>query len=247
MARSKRTIQRENKRRAAELGQQIELDLPIKSQRNTEPLKPKTETQKRYINAIKNFTLTFGVGPAGTGKSYIAAALAAQALDRGDIERIIITRPAIEAGESLGFLPGELEEKYEPYIAAIRNVLDERLGKSYVDYLLKAGRIVASPLAYMRGMTFRNAYVILDEAQNTTPSQMKLFLTRIGENCKVIIDGDPAQSDIKGPNGLEDAIQRISWIPSVKVIEFGIDDVVRSGIVAEILKSYYQTGDIRQR
>lgn len=201
------------------------------------PLEPKTEQQKRYINAINNFQVTFGLGSAGTGKTYIAGALACTMLLNKQVEKIIITRPAVEAGESLGFLPGELEEKYEPYIAAFRDVLNERLGKSFVEYLLKMGRIEAMPFAYMRGRTFKNCVVILDEAQNATALQMKLFLTRIGENCKVIIDGDETQVDIKG-SGLTDAVKRISHIPSVKVVRFSKHDVIRSGLVSEIVACY---------
>lgn len=201
------------------------------------PLEPKTEQQRRYINAIKNFQITFGLGCAGTGKTYIAGAIAADMIERKQVEKIIITRPAVDAGESLGFLPGELEEKYEPYIAAFRDVLNERLGKTHVDYLLKMGRIEAKPFAYMRGCTFKNAVVILDEAQNATREQMKLFLTRIGENCKVIIDGDESQCDIKN-SGLVDAVMRIQHIPAVKIVRFSKADVVRSGVVQEIVEAY---------
>src|SRR5690606_21111330 len=154
------------------------------------PLHAQTDAQQQYINAIKSHTLTFGIGPAGTGKSYCAGALAAEALESGRIERIILTRPAVEAGEQLGFLPGELDEKFAVYIDAFRDILNERLGRGVVDYCLRHGRIVAAPLAFMRGNTFdNNTFVILDEAQNTTPAQMKMFLTRIGENCKVVVNG----------------------------------------------------------
>lgn len=201
------------------------------------PLEPKTENQRKYINAIKNFKVIFGLGAAGTGKTYIAGALACAMLEAKQVEKIIITRPAVDAGESLGFLPGELEEKYEPYIAAFRDVLNERLGKTYIEYLMKVGRIEAKPFAYMRGVTFKNAVVILDEAQNATPEQMKLFLTRIGENCTVIIDGDESQADIRN-SGLTDAINRIQHIPSVKVVRFCKSDVVRSDLVQEIVEAY---------
>lgn len=202
------------------------------------PLEGKTETQKRYINAIKNFQLTFATGPAGTGKTFIAAALAAQALQAGSIEQIILTRPAVEAGESLGFLPGELEEKFDPYLQPFLDVLNRRLGKSYVECLVKNEKILAVPLAYMRGRTFRDAFVILDEAQNTTPVQMKMFLTRIGENCRVVVNGDVDQQDTPGESGLTDAIRRCSWIPSVKTVEFTRADIVRSGLVQDIVASY---------
>lgn len=204
------------------------------------PLQAQNERQQRYIDAIKHFDLIFGLGCAGTGKTYIAGAMACEMLEKKLVDKIIITRPAVDAGESLGFLPGELEEKYAPYIAAFRDVLDERLGKSFVEYLLKTGRIEAMPFAYMRGRTFKNAVVILDEAQNATPMQMKLFLTRIGENCKVIVDGDESQADIRD-SGLMDAVKRVRHIPSVKVVRFSKSDVVRSGLVQEIIESYEQT------
>lgn len=217
--------------------QQLPTEQVVK--KNCQPLEPKTENQRRYINAIRNFKLVFGLGPAGTGKTYIAGAIAAEYLESKLVEKIIITRPAVDAGESLGFLPGELENKYEPYIAAFRDVLNERLGKTYVEYLIKMGRIEAQPFAYMRGRTFKNAIVILDEAQNATQEQMKLFLTRIGENCTVIVDGDESQTDIRG-SGLMDAVNRLSWIPSCKVIQFEREDIVRSGLVQEIVQSYEQ-------
>lgn len=202
------------------------------------PLQAKTNSQKKYMSAIKSATLTFGVGPAGTGKTYICGAIAAELLQNKTIDKIIITRPAVEAGEKLGFLPGEVEEKYEPYLTPFRDVLNERLGKTFVDYLVKTGRIEPAPLAYMRGRTFKDAIVILDEAQNVTPEQMKMFLTRIGENCKVIVNGDENQKDIPGPSGLTDAIKRISFIPSVQVVKFSSADIVRSGIVQEIVSAY---------
>lgn len=208
------------------------------SKRSQEPISPKTASQRRYINAIRNFALTFGTGPAGTGKTWLAGALAAEMLEAGTVERIIVTRPAVEAGESLGFLPGELDQKYEPFIMPFRQVLEERLGSGMVDFLVKNGRLEAAPLAYMRGRTFKHAFVILDEAQNTTPKQMKLFLSRIGENCKIVVDGDPNQQDIQGASGLTDAVRRLSWIPSVKVIEFTREDIVRSGLAAEIVGAY---------
>lgn len=233
----KRKQQRRGTRNAQPF-EEIEVITPYQPRRIVEPLTPKNETQKRYINAIKSFTLTFGLGPAGTGKTYICGALAAQALNEGHVDRIIITRPAVEAGEELGFLPGEADEKYMPYLIPFLDVLHERLGKSKVDYLLKTGKIEPAPFAYMRGRTFKNCIVILDEAQNATPTQMKLFLTRIGEGCKVIVNGDEAQKDIPGPSGLTDAIQRVSFIPSVKVIKFDSRDIVRSGLVQEIVEAY---------
>jgi len=203
-----------------------------------QPIEALNESQKRYISAIKTFELTFATGPAGTGKTWLCGALAAQALSEGLIDKIIITRPAVEAGESLGFLPGEIEDKFDPFLQPFRDVLNERLGKSYVEYLMKMGRIEAAPLAYMRGRTFKRAFVILDEGQNTTPNQMKLFLTRIGQECKVVVNGDIRQKDINGVSGLEDAIKRVSHIPSVKCVRFTREDVVRSGLVQEIVEAY---------
>lgn len=208
-------------------------------QRVKTPLTAQTEAQKKYITAIERHNLTFGIGPAGTGKSYCAGALAAEALECGHIERIIITRPAVEAGENLGFLPGEVNDKFAVYIDAFRDILNTRLGAGTVNYCLKHGRIVAAPLAYMRGKTFdSNTFVILDEAQNTTPAQMKMFLTRIGEDCKVVINGDVAQSDIRGANGLADAVNRLGSLSSVYVHEFSRQDIVRSGLVRDIIDCY---------
>jgi phosphate starvation-inducible PhoH-like protein len=203
------------------------------------PLEPRNSAQKRYINAIKNNCLTFGLGPAGTGKSYCAGALAAQALESGRIERIIFTRPAVEAGEQLGFLPGKLEDKFSVYIDAFRDILNERLGKGVVEYCLRHGRIVGAPLAFMRGKTFNaSTFVILDEAQNVTPAQMKMFLTRIGEDCKVVINGDTHQSDIRGPNGLDDAVNKLRGLPGVYVHIFRKEHSVRSGLVRHVLDRY---------
>lgn len=204
------------------------------------PIVGRTKNQERYINAINSFRLTFAAGPAGVGKTWLASALAAQALESKQIDKIIITRPAVEAGERLGFVPGEIEDKFDPYLTPFRDALNERLGKSTVDYLIKVGRVEAAPLAYMRGRTFKNAWVILDEAQNTTPRQMEMFLTRIGEDCKVVVNGDLGQSDISGESGLKDAIARLGFIPSVKVVAFATNgsDSVRSGLCAEIVEAY---------
>lgn len=176
---------------------------------NHNPIEAKTEGQKRYINAIKSHTLVFATGPAGTGKTYLCSAMAAQALTNKSVDKIIITRPAVEAGESLGFLPGELDEKFDPYLAPFRDAFYERLGKGYTEYLIKAKKIEAIPLAYMRGRSFHRSFVILDEAQNASSTQLKLLLTRIGQDTKVVINGDVSQIDIKN-SGLVDAIDRCS-------------------------------------
>jgi phosphate starvation-inducible PhoH-like protein len=207
--------------------------------RMREPLEARTKSQKDYMCAIQSHCLTFGIGPAGTGKSYCATAMAAEALKSGRIERIVMTRPAVEAGEQLGYLPGDLEEKFSVYIDPFRDILHERLGKEAVDYHLRHGRIVAAPLAFMRGKTFGgDTFVILDEAQNTSIAQMKMFLTRIGEDCKVVVNGDVKQSDIRGSNGLADAVRRLGGLPGVCIHEFERDDIVRSGLVRAVIERY---------
>lgn len=213
-------------------------EAPRRVRRAEKAVKPLTKAQALYDQAISANIITFSVGPAGAGKTWWAAMRAAKALEAGEIERIIITRPAVEAGEELGFLPGELDEKYEPYFRPVRDALEEFLGSGPLEYHLKARTIEARPLAYLRGATLKNAFVILDEAQNTTPVQMKLFLTRIGENAKVVVDGDLSQKDIAGVSGLEDALTRLLKVPGVGLVEFSREDIVRSGICREICAAY---------
>lgn len=215
------------------------LDTAYSPARASQPLKARTRAQKKYLCGIKSHTLTFGIGPAGTGKSYCATALAAEVLASGRIERIILTRPAVEAGEQLGHLPGDVDEKFSVYIDPFRDILIERLGKGAVEYHLRHGRIVAAPLAFMRGKTFgQDTFVILDEAQNTSVSQMKMFLTRIGEGGKIVVNGDIRQSDIRGRNGLEDATDRLRGVSGVCIHEFDRDDIVRSGLVRTVIERY---------
>jgi|APSaa5957512493_1039668.scaffolds.fasta_scaffold18077_3 phosphate starvation-inducible protein PhoH and related proteins len=202
------------------------------------PLKALTKAQSAYIKSIKNNLITFGCGPAGTGKTFVCGMMAADALANSETEKIIITRPVQEAGEHLGFLPGELEDKFAPYFRPFKDVLEERLGRGHVQGLTKAGRIEASPLAYMRGRSFKNCWIILDEAQNCTTTQMKLFLTRIGENCTVVVNGDITQRDIRGQCGLSDAMERLRHINGVSLITFQREDIVRSGIVQEVVEAY---------
>jgi phosphate starvation-inducible PhoH-like protein len=213
-------------------------DSPATRPKKQEPITAQTQAQARYIAAIQGKVLTFGLGPAGTGKTWLATAMAAEAFATKQIDRILLTRPAVEAGEKLGFLPGTVDEKIEPYLRPFREVLEQRLGKGALEYALKAGKIAPMPIAYMRGLTFRDCWVLLDEAQNTTPTQMKLFLTRIGENAKVIVNGDPAQKDIPGKSGLWDAAARLKSDPEVAAIRFGRADVVRSGLCQRVLDAY---------
>lgn len=214
------------------------IDTQAISARKAPPLKAKTASQGQYILAIKSNKLTFGIGPAGTGKSYCAGAVAAEELENRRVEKIIISRPAVEAGENMGFLPGDLHEKFDPYFDAFRDCLNERLGKGVVECGLKNDRIVVSPLAYLRGKTFNDAFVVLDEAQNCTAAQLKMFLTRIGENCRVVVNGDIRQSDIGSKSGLKDAVDRLGHLDSVYVHQFEREDIVRSGLVKDIIQCY---------
>lgn len=202
------------------------------------PLRAKTDNQARYLNSMEVNDITFGLGPAGTGKSYVAVAHAADLIRNKVVERIILTRPAVEAGESIGFLPGEADEKFDPYFAPVKQILIERLGAGHVEGMMAAGRIIAMPLGFIRGHTFKDALVILDEAQNTTPLQMKMFLTRIGEGAKMIINGDVKQKDIPGQSGLLDAVKRLDGLKGIGVITFSRDDIVRHGLVREIVERY---------
>lgn len=199
---------------------------------------PMTEAQGHYLISLESKQLTFGVGPAGTGKTYVCTAWAAKQLMARRISKIIVTRPAVEAGRGLGFLPGTIEEKFEPYFAPFRHILASLLGASHLDYLIKREQIVIAPLEFIRGLTFDDCIVILDEAQNTTAEQMKLFLTRLGENSVTIVNGDVSQKDIPGLSGLEDAMKRLKGLAQVGSVTFTEDDIVRSGLVKEILLRY---------
>lgn len=204
------------------------------------PLRALTETQAGLIESIKRNTITFATGPAGTGKTYLCGAMAGDAFASGQIDKIVLTRPAIEAGEHLGFLPGELDEKYRPYIEPFFDSLEDRLGLGRVEYEIKRKRILPIPLGFMRGRTLKNAWIILDEAQNTTPKQMLLFLTRIGQGSKVMITGDLDQADLLGFSGLADAVDRLGGLPDVGHVQFSIGDTVRSEIVRHILLAYQE-------
>lgn len=208
--------------------------MPVK----VKPLAPRNERQKTYIKLINGNDLVFGLGPAGTGKTYIAARMAAEALMDGRVKRIVVTRPIVEAGENLGFLPGDVGEKIDPYFIPVREALAEGLGKGRLEYALRNGDVEFAPFAFMRGRTFNDAVVILDEAQNTTVQQMKMFLTRAGERSKLIVNGDLLQSDIQGPNGLADAVKRFDGYRTVGVMKFRREDVVRSGLAALAVDAY---------
>ncbi len=201
---------------------------------------PKTFNQRVYINAIESYDLTFGTGPAGTGKTYLAVASAVAALKKGKVKKIILTRPVVEAGENLGFLPGDLKEKIDPYLVPLYDALYEMLGVVQTTALMEKGIIEIAPLAYMRGRTLENAFVILDEAQNTTRAQMKMFLTRLGFASKMIITGDPTQTDLSSNHvsGLSQAVQLLETLADIKVIKFERIDVIRHPLVQHILERY---------
>jgi phosphate starvation-inducible protein PhoH and related proteins len=202
------------------------------------PLVGRTANQREFMRSITENELSFGTGCAGTGKTYLAASIAAELLKDKTYTQIILTRPAVEAGEKLGFLPGLKEEKFAPYIEPFLDVFNERLGKSFTKYLVEHGHIQGKPLAYMRSKTFKDAFVILDEAQNCTPVQMELLLTRIGDNCKVVVCGDTRQKDIPGYSGLSDALSRLQNIAGIGMVEFGVEDCVRSILCKKIVKAY---------
>ncbi|WP_155972110.1 PhoH family protein [Streptococcus ruminantium] len=204
------------------------------------PIRVKTLGQKLYVDSVKRHDIVFGIGPAGTGKTFLAVTLAVTALKRGQVKRIILTRPAVEAGESLGFLPGDLKEKVDPYLRPVYDALYQILGKEQTMRLMEREIIEIAPLAYMRGRTLDDAFVILDEAQNTTIMQMKMFLTRLGFHSKMIINGDISQIDLprKVKSGLIDATEKLSHISQIDFVYFTAKDVVRHPVVAQIINAY---------
>ncbi|MDR0197711.1 MAG: PhoH family protein [Oscillospiraceae bacterium] len=204
------------------------------------PVRPKTVGQKRYIEKIRNNTVIFGVGPAGTGKTYLAVAQAVRAFKAKEAHRIILTRPAVEAGEKLGFLPGDLQNKVDPYLRPLYDALFDMMGAEAFAKHIERGAIEVAPLAYMRGRTLDDSFIILDEAQNTTPEQMKMFLTRLGFNSKMVITGDITQIDLPDAkrSGLVDAVKVLEGIDSVALCRFTDKDVVRHKLVQEIVKAY---------
>lgn len=210
------------------------------------PIRVKNMGQKRYVDAIQKNDVVFGIGPAGTGKTFLAVVCAIAAFKKGEVSRIVLTRPAVEAGESLGFLPGDLKEKVDPYLRPIYDSLYAILGTNTTDRLMERGTIEVAPLAYMRGRTLDDAFVILDEAQNTTDSQMKMFLTRLGFNSRMIVNGDMTQVDLPGRqrSGLIEAQHILKGIDQIKFINFSANDVVRHPVVAKIINAY-EKKDVR--
>jgi phosphate starvation-inducible PhoH-like protein len=196
--------------------------------------------QQTYVDSIRKHTLTFAVGPAGTGKTYLAMALAVVALKNKEVERIILTRPAVEAGEKLGFLPGDLTQKVDPYLRPLYDALYDFMGADAYTRLLERGIVEVAPLAYMRGRTLSDAFIILDEAQNTTSEQMKMFLTRMGFHSKVVVTGDITQTDLPAgkTSGLREAVQLLSGIPEIGIVELTARDIVRHELVQQIVEAY---------
>lgn len=209
-------------------------------------LRPKTMGQRRYLEAIRHHSVTFGVGPAGTGKTYLAVALAVLALRAKEVRRIILTRPAVEAGERLGFLPGDMQEKVDPYLRPIYDALEDILGRETYQSLVAKGIIEIAPLAYMRGRTLESAFIILDEAQNTTNRQMKMFLTRLGLGSRMVVNGDLSQIDLPPGtiSGLREAVAALAGVPGVAIAEFEAADIIRHEVVTRIVSAYdrYEKG-----
>jgi phosphate starvation-inducible PhoH-like protein len=232
-------LQADTEQRPAEV-----LSLNILSRRGKN-IRPKTVNQKHYVDAIDNHTVVFGIGPAGTGKTYLAVAKAVQALQAKQVNRIILTRPAVEAGERLGFLPGTLNDKIDPYLRPLMDALHDMLDPDSVPRLLQAGTIEVAPLAYMRGRTLNDAFVILDEAQNTTPEQMKMFLTRLGFGSKIVVTGDITQIDLPGntKSGLRVVREILADIEDISFSYLDAQDVVRHRLVGDIVEAYAKYDD----
>lgn len=204
------------------------------------PVKPKTLGQKKYIDAIENNTITFGIGPAGTGKTYLAVAMAVHAFRDEQVSRIVLTRPAVEAGEKLGFLPGDLQDKVDPYLRPLYDAMFDMMGPETFQRNMEKGCIEVAPLAYMRGRTLDDSFIILDEAQNTTPEQMKMFLTRLGFNSKAIVTGDVTQIDLPnaGKSGLIEAVKVLKNVEDIAIMKLTEKDVVRHKLVQDIITAY---------
>ena len=207
---------------------------------NGKTVRARTANQKRLVTAAEKNDIVFAIGPAGTGKTYTAVAMAVRALKNKAVKKIILTRPAVEAGESLGFLPGDLKEKIDPYLRPLYDALDDMIPADKLGYYMSTRTIEIAPLAYMRGRTLSNAFVILDEAQNATPAQMKMFLTRLGENSRMVVTGDPSQSDLPPgtASGLVDAVSKLEGLPEIGFVRFDKLDVVRHPLVGQIIQAY---------
>ena len=210
-------------------------------------LRPKTAGQRRYVEAVRSNTLTFALGPAGTGKTYLAMAMAVAALKRHEVGRIVLCRPVVEAGESLGYLPGTLQEKLDPYVRPLYDALFDMTDMEKGNALIEQGIIEIAPLAYMRGRTLNDAFVILDEAQNTTPEQMKMFLTRLGFRSRFVVTGDSSQRDLNGPSGLITARRALEGTEDIAFVELGKADIVRHPLVARIVEAYERAEQINGR
>ena len=212
------------------------------------PIRPKTLGQKEYLNAIRKNAVTFGVGPAGTGKTYLAVAMAVKAFKAKDVSRIVLTRPAVEAGEKLGFLPGDLQQKVDPYLRPLYDALEEMIQPARLKEMLEDGTIQIAPLAFMRGRTLSDAVVILDEAQNTTSAQIKMFLTRMGFNTKMIVTGDCTQIDlpVAQRSGLEDAMRILKGVKGISFIEMNKKDIVRNPLVTRIVDAYEKDNEMKK-
>ncbi len=217
---------------------------PIVRTRSGKMIYPRTPNQQRLADAFRRSKVIFAKGSAGTGKTYLAVAYAVDQLKKEKVSRIVLTRPAVEAGESLGFLPGDMKEKVDPYLRPLYDALSEMLGQESLERLQEKGVIEIAPLAFMRGRTLKNAVVILDEAQNTTPAQMKMFLTRMGKDCQMIINGDPTQTDLlkKQESGLLQACEILQDIDGISIIELGQQDVMRSPLVQKMIERYEKYG-----
>lgn len=217
-----------------------DMSIPVGRNFNGKFIYPKTKGQSKLVEAMRNNSITFALGPAGTGKTYLAVVHAVTALKNDEVKRIVLTRPAVEAGENLGFLPGDLKEKVDPYLTPLYDALYEMLGHETTEKLIERGTIEIAPLAYMRGRTLHDAFIILDEAQNTTDSQMKMFLTRLGFKSKMVIGGDTTQVDLKGfgVSGLNKAASLLENVEDIAVIHLQADDVVRHPLVQKIIEEY---------
>ena len=224
--------------RSEEIRNLFENPLVLKLRKHT--IVPKTLNQKLYLGGIPEHSVTFGIGPAGTGKTYLAMAAALSALTEGEVRKIILTRPAVEAGEALGYLPGDLQEKILPYLRPLYDAMEDMLGKVDVQKLIDRGEIEIAPLAYMRGRTLSNSFIVLDEAQNTTTEQMMMFLTRLGEDSRMVITGDITQVDLPRSrrSGLKEAMEILSHIPEIQMFFFDSSDVVRHPVVQKIIEAY---------